>query len=723
MPVTPRFRITQDDDFLYIAVRVPFVRVSDMEFLLDGKNFSFHCKPYLLQLVLPEEVVEDDRCKGVYDAEADNGTITVHAPKATPGQHFEGLDMISRLVAGPATASDMIGEDVDAGMKQRWSRHLAAAEAATPSPEDELRRRVHEEAAAAEAAAERRRRAAAAASGAAPRPLIEVVAEEEFEAPAEPAAGAAPSAEPNTDAVTSELGRMALEGHSCSDDAPPATASDAVPAASSPPDDPSAGASAPEDPLPAMASPASLAASAAAAAAGGAWAGGAPTLAAASGPGCGFAGRYHGVFRDHAEELPLLLEGGADPDGTPAAFRAAALAAAEAASFDEGRYVSDTVLGEDDPVYVSMMSAEPHWEKARVARKAYRKAVKVAARTAEAAAALEQAGAPQPEQDEAKAAAAAAAGAVPAPDCWWDGWTDKEQQVLAELRRKAPLLEKGSTEWKVAQAHLVSHLVASAYDGRFDQEEPGSESAWTLVTLDPCLSWQTLPETALEALSAAATRALTRPYLRRWDVAASCLSDACVMLSLGGRAVVRTLIRSLQSLQHSELYSLMARVHIEDMLLWVQSLSEADMAAAYAECSAAVRSMSRGSIALPLAAAEERAARVMAGEEPLHGEEEEDDDDGGESSSSSEEEEEEEDSDDTDDEADDAKTAAAAPAATGEGEEASAAPAGGSQPPAAEGAPAVPSPAAPATATAIAPPSGGAGAGRPLIEVVAEEDA
>jgi len=86
MPRTPRFSLRQDDEFLYIVIRVPWVRVSEAETHLDGRNFSFFCKPFLLKLLLPGEVVDDDRCKGVYDVNDEHGTITVHVPKANPGE-------------------------------------------------------------------------------------------------------------------------------------------------------------------------------------------------------------------------------------------------------------------------------------------------------------------------------------------------------------------------------------------------------------------------------------------------------------------------------------------------------------------------------------------------------------------------------------------------------------------------------------------------------------
>lgn len=67
MVATPRFHVTQDAAWVFVHVHVPFVRVSEMEFYVDGLDFTFYCKPYLLKLHFPHEVVDDELAKAVYD--------------------------------------------------------------------------------------------------------------------------------------------------------------------------------------------------------------------------------------------------------------------------------------------------------------------------------------------------------------------------------------------------------------------------------------------------------------------------------------------------------------------------------------------------------------------------------------------------------------------------------------------------------------------------------
>lgn len=98
MVATPKFHVTQDAAWVFVHVHVPFVRVSDMEFYVDGVAFTFYCKPYLLKLHLPFEVVDDELAKAVYDPNKENGTIVVHLLKKEPGQHFPDLDLLTKLL-------------------------------------------------------------------------------------------------------------------------------------------------------------------------------------------------------------------------------------------------------------------------------------------------------------------------------------------------------------------------------------------------------------------------------------------------------------------------------------------------------------------------------------------------------------------------------------------------------------------------------------------------
>nr|XP_006113894.1 protein SHQ1 homolog [Pelodiscus sinensis] len=95
--ITPAFELSQDPDFLTITISVPYARVSEFDIYFEGKDFKFYAKPYFLRLTLPGRIVEDGREKASYNV--DKGVFTVQLPKETPGQYFDGLDMLTALLA------------------------------------------------------------------------------------------------------------------------------------------------------------------------------------------------------------------------------------------------------------------------------------------------------------------------------------------------------------------------------------------------------------------------------------------------------------------------------------------------------------------------------------------------------------------------------------------------------------------------------------------------
>lgn len=107
--LTPAFEIIQDDLFITVIIKAPFARVTDTEIFIEENEFRFHSKPYFLRLTLPGNILEDGREEAKYDT--DTGSFTVKVPKETKGEHFEGLDMITKLLTSkgqPSAKSPMI---------------------------------------------------------------------------------------------------------------------------------------------------------------------------------------------------------------------------------------------------------------------------------------------------------------------------------------------------------------------------------------------------------------------------------------------------------------------------------------------------------------------------------------------------------------------------------------------------------------------------------------
>ncbi|XP_053353781.1 protein SHQ1 homolog [Clarias gariepinus] len=108
--ITPAFELSQDSDFLTLVIRVPYTRTSEFDVYVDGEDFKFYAKPYFLRLTLPGRIIQDGREKASFDI--DKGLFTMRVPKETAGQHFEGLHMLTSLLApkGSRSAQPLVEE-------------------------------------------------------------------------------------------------------------------------------------------------------------------------------------------------------------------------------------------------------------------------------------------------------------------------------------------------------------------------------------------------------------------------------------------------------------------------------------------------------------------------------------------------------------------------------------------------------------------------------------
>ncbi|XP_075871808.1 protein SHQ1 homolog [Nelusetta ayraudi] len=112
--ITPAFDLSQEPDFLILDIRVPYTRTSEFDLYIDGTDFKFYAKPYFLRLSLPGRIVEDGREKAKFDI--DKGLFTVRIPKETAGEDFEGLQLLTSLLApkGSRSAKPLV-EDLSTG--------------------------------------------------------------------------------------------------------------------------------------------------------------------------------------------------------------------------------------------------------------------------------------------------------------------------------------------------------------------------------------------------------------------------------------------------------------------------------------------------------------------------------------------------------------------------------------------------------------------------------
>jgi protein SHQ1 len=143
--ITPKFTLRQDDAFVYCDVQAPHIKASDVEFVVDGATFTLHCKPYFLKLNFEQQLIQDGRETASYNIDA--GLMTCALPKAEPGQHFDNLEMITKLLtsgsrataaraAGPP-AIEVVGRDCeDSDSDSEWYKQPFPAAAAAASASD-----------------------------------------------------------------------------------------------------------------------------------------------------------------------------------------------------------------------------------------------------------------------------------------------------------------------------------------------------------------------------------------------------------------------------------------------------------------------------------------------------------------------------------------------------------------------------------------------------------
>ncbi|CCH62181.1 hypothetical protein TBLA_0G02410 [Henningerozyma blattae CBS 6284] len=106
--ITPKFDINQDEEYIYIKIKISNIRFSaaGLELVVQENLVIFHLSPYYLRLRFPHNLVDDERAKAEY--KASDESIDVQLPKEIKGQYFEDLDLPTKLLA---REGDILGAD------------------------------------------------------------------------------------------------------------------------------------------------------------------------------------------------------------------------------------------------------------------------------------------------------------------------------------------------------------------------------------------------------------------------------------------------------------------------------------------------------------------------------------------------------------------------------------------------------------------------------------
>ena len=137
--LTPSFELSQDADFVVVRIRLPHLKADEGEFYVLDREFKFHLRPYFLRLTFRHSLVEDGRERAEHDL--GSGVLTVWLPKATPGEHFDGLNLLTELLrkpSAPAAATRPLIEVIGSSEAEEASADGMAVEGDDADDGDDL---------------------------------------------------------------------------------------------------------------------------------------------------------------------------------------------------------------------------------------------------------------------------------------------------------------------------------------------------------------------------------------------------------------------------------------------------------------------------------------------------------------------------------------------------------------------------------------------------------
>eukprot|EP00613_Pedinella_sp_CCMP2098_P070501 CAMPEP_0171918106 /NCGR_PEP_ID=MMETSP0993-20121228/16744_1 /TAXON_ID=483369 /ORGANISM="non described non described, Strain CCMP2098" /LENGTH=649 /DNA_ID=CAMNT_0012554277 /DNA_START=43 /DNA_END=1992 /DNA_ORIENTATION=- len=617
MPVTPLFNVVQDDCSLIIRIRVPHIRVSDAEVALDGSDFSFYCRPYLLNLRLPgglqqesaDPKAEGGGCRAQFIPDELDGTIVVTLKKLNFGEHFEGLDLASALIR-PSLLSETLGAAASSAVIEEMSSESfgpqGGQEGLDNATGDNCCGGVADGSGACSSRSDGNR---------------SVSAHQEHAPPPPPPLPAMLLVQP-----------------------PPASADSSSLLGARPPD--GGGGRAEQELLPSLMGSLRL-------------------DGARAGERYGFNRRHKGVFTNLRGEVTDVLDARFNPEEPlplPSPSRTPYYqcrgTACEDEDFDEERYCGDEHQGVgEDPLFLAALDFTPHWHAL-----SYGQSVSVVAVPGVAGAAAAAAAADDVATTNAAAVSGGVISAVAPTDGYNNGsssggagdatltrggaatsaeeeggdddeaaespgsafdWSPEETALMQSLPSREHLMTAAETQ--AALCAFTSILIGYVYDHRMTCGEGSVESAWTVARLSASLCWlepfldldnnEAAVARPLDALVSGIRRMLCYPYFRSWTLSLLVVRDVSAIFAKGRRCLVRCALAVRKTLSASTGndhggYYLLNKVWVDDLAVWLQRVSGASLAAFASQLSAdcaTVLGSSKGNLLGALGARMEKA--------------------------------------------------------------------------------------------------------------------
>jgi protein SHQ1 len=109
--LTPRFELTQDNDFVYVKIHIANIRFSAaaIEMVINDNVFIFSLPPYYLRLRFPKSLIENEDANSEFVPKEE--CIKIRLPKLNKGEFFPDLDLGAKLLARLNEPSNNINKE------------------------------------------------------------------------------------------------------------------------------------------------------------------------------------------------------------------------------------------------------------------------------------------------------------------------------------------------------------------------------------------------------------------------------------------------------------------------------------------------------------------------------------------------------------------------------------------------------------------------------------
>lgn len=155
-------------------------------------------------------------------------------------------------------------------------------------------------------------------------------------------------------------------------------------------------------------------------------------------------------------------------------------------------------------------------------------------------------------------------------------FSTEEKRQITEITAKAKKSNyKHLSNAKKTYVGLLTLLFATLYDIRTTMDEPTVESAWTVGKLTP--QFAALDDdfhTVSSAVVASSRRALAYPLFRHFDIINKVWEDVYQVVSSGKRAILRVLLRMYKLFAVHDIYYVYADIWLRDYCSWIQYASD-----------------------------------------------------------------------------------------------------------------------------------------------------